>query len=85
MFAEPIELEVASLKFKASNLGIDTQAFGECLDSGRYADRVTEDLKAGIAAGVTGTPTIYINGRPVGGAQPFEVYAAIIEEELARQ
>jgi protein-disulfide isomerase len=44
---------------------------------------VNSDLKAGMAAGVTGTPTIYINGRPVGGAQPFEVYAAVIEEELS--
>jgi protein-disulfide isomerase len=83
MFEEPIELEVASLKFKASTLDIDAASFGECLDSGKYAGRVNSDLKAGMAAGVTGTPTIYINGRPVGGAQPFEVYAAVIEEELS--
>jgi protein-disulfide isomerase len=82
LFAEPIELEVASLKFKASDLGLDTEAFNACLDSGQYASEVAADLRDGMAAGVTGTPTIYINGRPVGGAQEYAVYAAIIDEEL---
>jgi protein-disulfide isomerase len=84
MFAEPIELEVASLKFKASSLGLDTDAFATCLDSGEYTDQVRDDLRAGMAAGVTGTPTIYINGRPVSGAQDISAYAAIIDDELAR-
>lgn len=84
LFAEPIELEVASLKFKAINLGLDTDAFGTCLDSGKYAEQVRADLRAGMAAGVTGTPTIYINGRPVGGAQEFAAYTAIIDDELSR-
>ena len=84
LFAEPIELEVASLKFKAINLGLDTDTFGTCLDSGKYAEQVRADLRAGMAAGVTGTPTIYINGRPVGGAQEFAAYAAIIDDELSR-
>ncbi len=84
MFEEPIELEVASLRFKASNLGLDGEQFASCLESGKYADRVRDDLKAGMAAGVTGTPTIYINGRPVSGAQDYATYAVIIEDELAR-
>jgi protein-disulfide isomerase len=84
LFAEPIELEVASLKFKAAELGLDTAAFNQCLDSGMHAARVRDDLKAGMAAGVTGTPTIYINGRPVSGAQDFAAYAAIIDDELTR-
>jgi protein-disulfide isomerase len=84
LFAEPIELEVASLKFKASNLDLDTDVFGTCLDSGKYAEQVRADLRAGMAAGVTGTPTIYINGRPLGGAQEFAAYAAVIDDELSR-
>ncbi len=84
MFEEPIELEVASLRFKASNLGLDGEQFASCLESGKYADRVRDDLRAGMAAGVTGTPTIYVNGRPVSGAQDYATYAAIIEDELAR-
>lgn len=83
MFAEPIELEVASLRVKAANLGIEMEPFGTCLDSGKYAEQVRADLRAGMAAGVTGTPTIYINGRPIGGAQDFAAYAAIIEDELS--
>ena len=85
LFAEPVELEVASLKAKAAGLGMDTAAFNSCLDSGKNADEVRQDIKAGVVVGVTGTPAIFINGRIVTGAQPFETYAKIIDEELARR
>ena len=39
---------------------------------------------AGTALGVSSTPSIFINGRLVSGAQPYEVFAAIIDDELAR-
>ena len=84
LFAEPVELEVASLKAKAAGLGLDTEAFNSCLDTGKNADEVGRDIQAGVVVGVTGTPAIFINGRIVTGAQPFETYAEIIDEELAR-
>ena len=84
LFLEPVELESASLKAKAATLGIDTITFNACLDSSKYADRVADDIKDGIAAGVTGTPTLFINGRAVTGAQAFEVYQEIIEDEIRR-
>jgi protein-disulfide isomerase len=84
LFAEPVELEVASLKAKAAGLGMDTGAFNSCLDSGKNADEVHQDIQAGVVVGVTGTPAIFINGRIVTGAQPFETYAEIIDDELAR-
>ena len=40
------------------------------------------DVDAGMVAGVTGTPTVFINGRSVTGARPFEAYQRIIEAEL---
>ena len=82
LFAEPIELEVASLKFKADSLGLDRALFDSCLDSAKYAERVGQEIKDGIRAGVSATPTIFINGRPLIGALPYEDYASIIEEEL---
>ena len=84
LFLEPVELEVASLREKAATAGLDTEVFNECLDSARYANRVDADIRAGVAAGVTGTPMAFINGRPVSGALPFESYAAIIDDELGR-
>jgi protein-disulfide isomerase len=82
LFLEPVELELASLREKAATAGLDTAVFNECLESAKYADRVDADLRAGARAGVSGTPAVFINGRPIIGAQPFESYVAIIDDEL---
>jgi len=67
----------------AAQLELNMTAFDECLDSGRYEQEVNADTRAGSGYGVTGTPTFFINGRPLVGAQPYEVFAAMIDEELA--
>jgi protein-disulfide isomerase len=85
MFADQGGLAVDKLKEKAANLGLDVEAFSECLDSDQYADRVNADLQAGSAVGVTGTPAIFINGRFLSGAQPYEEIAKVIDDELSRQ
>ncbi len=73
-------------KFKeyAVELGLDTQAFNDCLDLDIHKDEVLNDLKAGQSLGVTGTPTFFINGKKLVGAQPFENFQKVIEEELAK-
>lgn len=63
------------------NLNIDT--FTGCLDNENYLEEVQQDSATAQELGATGTPTFFINGRYVSGAQPFEVFAGIIEEELA--
>jgi protein-disulfide isomerase len=69
----------------AGALGIDQAAFDECLDSGRHADAVEVDLMEGVGFGITGTPAFFINTLPLRGAQPYEVFAQVIEELLAAQ
>ena len=83
LFEEPVELEMASLREKAAELGLDTARFNACLESAEYGQRVRDDIRSGFRAGVTGTPMVFINGRPLSGAQGFEAYAEIIDEELA--
>lgn len=85
LFADQRALGVAGLKASAAALGLDTAAFGRCLDSARYADTVRAGLAAGERLGVNSTPSIFINGRPLIGAQPFEVFKAVIDEELSRR
>ena len=73
-----------ALKKHAADLGLEAAAFDACLDSGKYADRVRQGLQAGTRVGVGSTPTVFINGRLLTGAQPFEAFQAVIEEELER-
>jgi protein-disulfide isomerase len=84
MFADQGGLGVDALKGKAQTLGLDSAKFAECLDSGKKAAEVSADLAAGTAAGVTGTPALFVNGRALSGAVPFDAIAKVIEQELAR-
>jgi len=82
LFENQRSLGVANLKRYASELGLDTPAFDECLDSNAMADEVKADFADGQAAGVSGTPTFFVNGNIVVGAQPFEAFKQIIDQEL---
>ena len=85
MFADQRALDVPALKAAAAALGVDAAQFNQCLDSGKFADAIREDMAAGEKMGVNSTPTIYINGRALIGAQPFDAFKQIIDEELARK
>lgn len=74
----------AKLKRYARELGLDAGAFTQCLDSGKYRQKVEDETKLGLQLGARGTPTFFLNGRMLPGAQPFEVFQAAIEEALAK-
>lgn len=84
LWANTAKLQAADLKAHAATLGLDGPKFGECLDSGRYAGLVAADLEAGQGYGVSGTPAFFVNGRPLVGAQPFDAFAQVIDDELQR-
>ena len=84
MFANQGKLQVTDLKQRATDMGLKTDVFGECLDSGKYASRWQQGLADGAQYGVSGTPAFFINGRPLMGARPFEDFAAVIDDELER-
>ena len=73
-------LNIADLKRYALDLGLDTTRFNQCLDKGETASAVKADLEAGQKAGVTGTPTFFINGEKVVGALPFAAFETVIEK-----
>ena len=82
LFDEGVDGGVSSFKQYAKEIGLNAEEFNECLDSGEMASEVQKDFQDGQRAGVQGTPTFFINGKILKGAQPFEVFKQIIEEEL---
>jgi protein-disulfide isomerase len=84
LFDNQSALQIPQLKETASSLGLDRTRFDQCLDSGTWAAQVKADLAQGEKLGVNSTPTLYVNGRPVIGAQPFDQFKQVIDEELAR-
>lgn len=79
LFINSEQLEVDALKGYAERIGLDTNRFNACLDSGEMAGVVAKDIADGKAAGVSGTPTFFINGNRVTGALPEDFFIQAIE------
>lgn len=63
---------------------VDEAAFEQCVQENRYRSVVDEDKRQGLAAGVRGTPTIFINGKKVQRWYPYSGLKALIDKELER-
>jgi protein-disulfide isomerase len=85
LFANQSKLSLPDLKQHARDLGLDAAKFNACLDARRFQKDVDADLDTAQMLGVSGTPHFFINGRALSGAQPFEAFKAVIDEELARK
>jgi protein-disulfide isomerase len=71
-----------NLRRMAQELHLDLVDFTDCLDSGRFRAQVQAETNAAIAIGLQGTPGFVINGRPMAGALPFELFQSVIDEAL---
>ena len=69
----------------ATELGLQLNVFERCLNSGRFREEITQDLQDGLKLGIMSTPTFFINGRPLVGAQPVASFQALIDTLLAQQ
>ena len=67
----------------AVDLGLEESTFEACLDSDKYEDFIQEDMDFALNLGVRSTPTFFVNGLAVVGAQPFDVFKRLIDQELA--
>ena len=85
LFANQQSLMPDDLKKHATDLGLDAKVFASCLDSSKYGERVRDGVAAGSRLGVNSTPTVYVNGRLLSGAQPYETFAMVIDEELSKK
>jgi protein-disulfide isomerase len=79
------EISQDSLISLASDIGLDTDSFTQCMTSQRYLDEIVKDYQTAQAYGLRGTPGFVINGVVYTfGAQPFDVFDRIIKAELTR-
>ena len=67
----------------AQDLGLDMSAFESCVSDHKYQQAVEADSNFAINLGISSTPTFFINGIPVVGAQPLNVFKQVIDKELA--
>ena len=74
-----------NLKRFAADLELDTAKFNDCLDTGKFTSLVEDEYQLSQQLGISSTPTILINGRPVLGAQPFEAFQQYIQVALSEQ
>ena len=94
MFANQRKLGIENLKAFAVELGLDSTAFDTCLDDGKYAKQVSDDITAGGRMGITGTPAFVLGltdpNDPnkakvtefISGAQSLEKFSQVIEDLL---
>ena len=82
LFKNDPDTSPAALDRFAKESGMDVDAFEECSSSGKYKTLVQASTQEGTQLGITGTPTFFINGRILVGAQPADAFAKVIDEEL---
>lgn len=71
------------LQRMAQDLHLDLADFTNCLGTGRFRAQVQAETNAAVALGLRGTPGFVINGRPISGALPFDLFQSVIDEALA--
>ncbi len=85
LFSGEFELSANAYTQYATELGLDEAKFNDCMSSHRYKDEVTADYQYASNLGVRSTPTFFINGIALIGAQPIEAFQQIIDKELSGQ
>jgi protein-disulfide isomerase len=83
LFENQQALDRPSLEKYAQDLGLNVAKFKSALDSGKYKAQVDAEAKEAAGVGATGTPTFFVNGNRVVGAQPFDAFKTVIDKELA--
>ena len=78
------EMEPEKFLEYAEQMGLDMEKFKADVASQQVKQRVAADVEEARRLGVTGTPGFFVNGRFLSGAQPFESFKRLIDEELGK-
>jgi predicted DsbA family dithiol-disulfide isomerase len=83
IFADQTKLDPASLKADAVKVGMDPAKFNACFDAKTSMAGIKADQAEGERIGVSGTPTFFINGREMVGAETEQGFSEVIDDELS--
>lgn len=84
MFEDQTKLDKDNLIATAKKIGAKEADFKSCIEATPYKAVIDNDMAEGQKLGIKSTPTFFINGKLVSGAQPTEVFTEVIDEELAK-
>lgn len=84
IFANQRDLSEATLERHAREIGLDMERFARDLDDARLKQRIESDLQQASKLGVTGTPSFFINGKYLSGAQPFPNFKRMIDAAIEK-
>jgi protein-disulfide isomerase len=84
LYSKQRKAAAEDFKAIARDVDLEMETFELCLNARTYRSAVQKDIDEGTRVGVVGTPTFFINGRMISGAQPLETFTRIVDEELAR-
>ena len=77
-------LKMENLIKYAEEIKLDIESFKKNLNDHKHENYIRDNMKQASSVGAKGTPTFFINGRKLVGAQPFEAFKDVIEDELKR-
>jgi len=83
LFKKQGQLSPALYDEVARKLGLDMDRFHASIEAHKSAAHIQSDMTAGRAVGAEGTPTFFINGKKLVGAQPIDAFKQLIDAELA--
>lgn len=83
LFAMEYSLGQEAYTSYSQSLNLDQSKFDECISSRRHQAEVQADFDYAANLGISSTPTFFINGLALIGAQSFEVFQQVIDQELA--
>ncbi len=84
LFQNQRELTREKLEQLAQQVGLDMAGVRRALDSNTHQQLIQADQQLAQQIGAGGTPNFFINGRQLTGAQPFEAFKSVIDQEIAR-
>jgi len=82
LYARAPALSISELKSYAAELGLDTAAFNQCLDSGQFQAKVAQNQQDAYNHGARATPSFLVNNQLVVGPQPFSTFQSFIDPLL---